>query len=257
LTPHASNLSLGNVIREHLADLKFTKIMLKKMYTDVTSSSAALIALFVVTASVFLLLFISVTIITFILPEAYASTAWIRINTDAMRYSDIENPSTCIFNQADFEVIGSDAALDKVIDSLNLSEVWAKKYNLPQKFKTSESRSLLRRMIEFKLTRNTLGMNITVYSEDKTEAARIANAIAEAYQAYCQTEATAQPDVPGGSRLIEIPIRATPNDRPARPNKSFNILFGGVISMLIALAAGTITALIVGRLTRRSAKPTV
>ncbi len=45
---------LKTSLLEHLADLKFKTIMIKKIFADIISSSSALITLFVVTAVVFL-----------------------------------------------------------------------------------------------------------------------------------------------------------------------------------------------------------
>ena len=88
------------------------------------------------------------------------------------------------FIQTEFEVIQSEIILDKVIDALDLNEKWRKKYNYEGKFKTSETRAALKRMIELRPVRNTSLIEITVYSDDKNEAAQIANSIATVYTDY-------------------------------------------------------------------------
>ena len=65
-----------------------------------------------------------------------------------------------------------------------MNEVWRKKFNTEANFKTSESRAALKRMIELRPERNTSLIDITVYSDDKAEAALIANTVAEVYEQY-------------------------------------------------------------------------
>ena len=68
------------------------------------------------------------------------------------------------------------------------------KFNIESKFKTSDSRATLKRMIELRPSRNTSLIDITVYSDDKAEAATIANAIAEVYTDYRLTERAHETD---------------------------------------------------------------
>jgi polysaccharide biosynthesis transport protein len=74
--------------------------------------------------------------------------------------------------------------LGKVIENLNLNEVWGKKYNGGVALKTPETMVLLRNRMSLIPIRNTKLIGITVYSEDRNDAARIANAVADAYRAY-------------------------------------------------------------------------
>jgi succinoglycan biosynthesis transport protein ExoP len=144
--------------------------------------------------AVFLLVVITATIVTFILPEAYSSKARIRVERDVTDIPGVDGQRNMAgvydpyFIQTEFEVIQSERILDKVIDTLNLNEVWQKKYNYDGKFKTSDSRAALKRMIELRPSRNTSLIDIYVYSDDKNEAAKIANTIAEVYTDYRQTQ---------------------------------------------------------------------
>src|SRR5205814_4097793 len=83
--------------------------------------------------AVFLLVVITATLVTFILPESYSSTARIKIERDA---PDIEGFAGRLgmggydpyFIQTEFEVIQSEVVLGKVIKDLNLNEEWGKKF---------------------------------------------------------------------------------------------------------------------------------
>ena len=139
--------------------------------------------------AVFLLVVITATIVTFILPEAYSSKARIKVERDVPDVTGISGQPAMTgiydpyFIQTEFEVIQSEKILDQVIERLDLNTVWATKYN-SGKLKNSESRNLIKRMIELRPARNTSLIDITVYSDDKEEAKRIANMIAEVYAEY-------------------------------------------------------------------------
>ncbi|EEF59878.1 GumC family protein [Pedosphaera parvula] len=139
--------------------------------------------------AVFLLVVITATIVTFILPEQFSSTARIKVEGDTTdvpgitqtpNYSGHYDP---YFIQTEFEVIQSEVILDRVIEGLNLNEAW-KQYNNGQKLKTSQSRAQLKRMMELHPDRNTSLIEIKIYSNDKKEAAAIANEVAIVYQKY-------------------------------------------------------------------------
>ena len=74
--------------------------------------------------------------------------------------------------------------LGKVIEALNLNVEWGKKYFGGETLKTPETMEFLKRRMSLIPVRNTKLIEITVYSEDKNDAARIANAIADAYRTY-------------------------------------------------------------------------
>jgi len=140
--------------------------------------------------TVFLITAIVATAVTFLLPESYASTARIRIEPDTI--SDIrsvngEGPYASYdpyFIQTEFEIIQDRVVLGKVIENLNLNVEWGKKYFGGETLKTPETMEFLKRRMSLMPVRNTKLIGITVYSEDKNDAARLANAIAEAYRNY-------------------------------------------------------------------------
>jgi polysaccharide biosynthesis transport protein len=144
--------------------------------------------------AVFLLVVITATIVTFILPEVYSSGTRIKVErdgTDVQSVSGSPNYASMYdpyFIQTEFEVIQSEMVLDKVVANMDLNTVWAKKYNMGGKLKTPESRRLLKGMIELRPVRNTSLIEIRVNSDVPKEAADIANVIADVYQNYRQEE---------------------------------------------------------------------
>src|SRR4029077_20264979 len=99
--------------------------------------------------AVFLLVVITATLVTFILPESYSSIARIKIERDA---PDIEGFAgragmggyDPYFIQTEFEVIQSESVLGEVIKHLGLNEEWGKKYGAGGALKTSDTIGLLK-----------------------------------------------------------------------------------------------------------------
>ena len=142
--------------------------------------------------AIFILVVLTCTIVTFILPEAFASSARIKVERPVTRPPVNTSPPTAYggndFVATDFEVLQSEKILDRVIDILDLDAKWAQKYGSTTKLKDPESRALLRRMMELRSVRNTSIIEIKVYSDNRQEAAAIANAIAEVYISYLQNQ---------------------------------------------------------------------
>src|SRR6266478_7810086 len=143
--------------------------------------------------AVFLLVVITATLVTFILPESYSSKARIKIERDQ---SDIPGMSTAQFGggydpyfiQTEFEVIQSELILGKVIEDLELNKEWGKKYAGGDLLKTPETITLLKGRMDLRPVRNTELIEIIVFSENKEEASKIANAVADAYQNFRQEQ---------------------------------------------------------------------
>jgi polysaccharide biosynthesis transport protein len=139
--------------------------------------------------SVFLLVLITATLVTFVLPQSYYSHARIRVDRDS---SDIgEFGSTSMRNiydpyfiQTEFEAIRSEVVLGRVIEALDLNREWGKRYNNNERLKTTETLEILRGRLDLRPVRNTMFIEIGVYSEKPEEAARIANAVADAYKLH-------------------------------------------------------------------------
>ncbi|MDW7979797.1 MAG: polysaccharide biosynthesis tyrosine autokinase [Verrucomicrobiales bacterium] len=139
--------------------------------------------------AVFMLVLLTATVVTFLLPESFASVARIKVEREGYDIEPItgrpyQQGYDPYFIQTEFEVIQSSVVLNKVIEALNLNEVWQKKFGLPEKLKTEESFGLLKRMINLRPVRNTSLIEIRVFSDDPEEAARLANAIAQEYRDY-------------------------------------------------------------------------
>ena len=140
--------------------------------------------------TVFLITAIIATAVTLLLPESYASTAQIRIEPDIV--SDISGVGSHVtyaaydpyFIQTEFEVIQDRVVLGKVVEALNLNVEWGKRYFGGETLKTSEAMEYLKKRMSLNPVRNTKLIGITVFSEDKNEAVRLANAVAEAYRDY-------------------------------------------------------------------------
>ena len=139
--------------------------------------------------AVFLLVVITATLVTFILPESYSSFARIKVERDGSDIANLMGQQSLTsydpyFIQTEFEVIQSEVVLGPVIQQLKLNEEWGKRYNGGQKFTTTETMALVKRQIDLRPVRNTSLIEIRVYSEKAEEAAALANEIAKTYQAY-------------------------------------------------------------------------
>jgi capsular exopolysaccharide synthesis family protein len=137
--------------------------------------------------TVFLITAIIATVVTFILPESYASTARIKVEPDeniGLASSVAGSPYDPYFIQTTFEIMQSQIVLSNVITHLNLNKTWGDKYFNGEPLKTSETMEILKKRMNLAPVRNTKLIAITVYSDNKDEAAQIANGIAEAYKAY-------------------------------------------------------------------------
>src|ERR1044071_4640666 len=129
--------------------------------------------------AVFLLVVITTTAVTFILPERFMSTARIEVQKDAADITPLmanQQSSTYdpYFLQTEFEKIRSQWVLMDVIHNLKLDERWSKRYRTDQKLKELETFALLKRQVDVQQARNTSLIEIRAYSEDRNEAAEIA-----------------------------------------------------------------------------------
>src|SRR6185436_4341362 len=137
--------------------------------------------------AVFLLVVITATLVTFILPESFSSTARIRIERDQSDISGMaERPFAGSYDpyfiQTEFEVIQSEVILGQVVRDLDLNKEWGKKFANGEMLKTTETMGLLKSRMDLRPVRNTSLIEIRVHSDRPEEAARIANAIATAYK---------------------------------------------------------------------------
>ncbi len=175
LVPDLINSSLW----ERITALKERKTMNDKLAglaTNRNSPTKIFISLFV---AVFLVTTFIATIITNILPESYASTCRLKVENDQPGTNNYSYDP--YFIQTTFEIINSQLVLSNVIAGLNLNVQWGKKYFNGEILKTTETMEILKGRMALAPVRNTKLIAITVYSEDKNEAALIANAVADSY----------------------------------------------------------------------------
>src|ERR1044071_1204140 len=86
------------------------------------------------------------------------------------------------FLQTEFEKIRSQWVLEPVIENLKLNDKWSARFHTEGKLKTTETFNILKRQVDVQQARNTSLIEIRAYSEDKQEAADIANEIVEVYR---------------------------------------------------------------------------
>jgi capsular exopolysaccharide synthesis family protein len=137
--------------------------------------------------AVLLLVVITVTAVTYILPESYVSTVRIAVDKDVTDVSNFSGtPSFSgydpYFILTEFEKIQSKNVLYEVIKRMGLNEKWGKRYGAEGPLKTTESFMILRGSLNVRQSRNTSLIEISVWSEDRQEAADIANMIADVYR---------------------------------------------------------------------------
>jgi uncharacterized protein involved in exopolysaccharide biosynthesis len=181
------------------------------------------------------------TLVTFIVPETFASTARIKVDSDQIwNQRPATNAYDPQFIPTQLEIITSETILGRVIDILNLNEVWMKRYLDGGSLKASESFALLRARLEVRQVPNTTLLDIRVCSENPREAADLANAIAEAYAKWRldRVQGEAKGGLPG-TGPVEVLERAVASTKPARPNKPLNLIlgfvFGGVAGFSLAM----------------------
>src|SRR2546423_7350095 len=99
--------------------------------------------------AVFLLVAITTTLVTFILPESYASTVRMKVEKDAPDVGGIGGDRPYLgfdpyWVQDQFETIQSKSILYQVISNLHLNTVWAQKLKAETDLRTTDSYGLLK-----------------------------------------------------------------------------------------------------------------
>jgi uncharacterized protein involved in exopolysaccharide biosynthesis len=197
-------------------------------------------------AAVFFMTLIVATAVTFILPESYASTA--RISVESTATSSSETPThSPYFIQTTLEIIKSSVVLNPVIDKLDLNQAWGKKYFNGETLKSSETIEILKQRLQLASIGNTKLIAITVYSDDKEEAAQIANAIAGSYRDYRIASYSGPKSLPQPMQ-VQITDPAEPGQAPVKPNKPLNITIGAMFGAFLGLIAGALAAFVTFKL---------
>lgn len=129
---------------------------------------------------VFLLVVITASVITYLMPRQYGSTVTMQLRQNS-KYINVFDQSGGMqgldprFLTTQFEIIQRKEMLYPVIESLGLMQRWGLNSREVAYFK-------LRGMLDMREIRNTELIQISVFSTDNKEAAEIANTIAEEYQ---------------------------------------------------------------------------
>ncbi len=147
----------------------------------------------------------------------YESTARVKVERDQSDISGLQNRQLAqgydpYFVQSETEVIQSDAVLGKVVKDLNLDDAWADKNGRGGKLSTQETVELLKKKLDLRPAKGTNLLDIGVKSDKPEEAARIANAVADAYKAHRleqrrQTTMSGIEALQGGSAELDQKIR--------------------------------------------------
>lgn len=221
------------------------------MNEDTTSDSriGPLISLFFIT---FLFVFILVCggciLVTANIPKSYSSSARIKVEylettgKQANQEQETYNPALA---RTEAEVIKSELILRKAIDELNLNVVWGKKYFQNETLTTRETLAFLKRRIDIRPIPETTLIQIRVFDDKPNDAAEIANAIANAYANYAETNASGP--------QVQIIDYAYPEDVPVRPNTTLDIFLGAVAGIFSGSVAGAGFALFLFLKTRQRA----
>lgn len=140
--------------------------------------------------TVFLLVALTTTIVTFLLPKSYSSMVKISVEQDMPDvdaggrgfmpgYRPTPDP---FFLQTEFQRIQSKPVLYRVIEELKLQEQWGRKYKQPGPLSRERTFAILKGSFAVNQSQNTTLVEIKAYSDNKDEAATIANTIAETYK---------------------------------------------------------------------------
>ena len=165
--------------------------------------------------AVFFLVVITTMLVTFILPESYASTA--RIKVERVLSGDAGTAATSLpphlfdpyLVRTEAEVLLSDSILGKAVEALDLNTQWGKRYlGEGGRLKSSETVLLLKARLDASPVRNTSLIQVRTYSEDRMETAKLANAVVQAYADHVASST-------GGLR-VQIVDLAQPSLRPAK-----------------------------------------
>jgi Mg-chelatase subunit ChlD len=136
----------------------------------------------------------------------FKSTARVKVERDQVDIAGLADVRQVAgydpyFVQTEFETIQSEAVLGKVIKELNLNEAWGKAQG-GRTLTTEETMALLKKNLDLRPEKNTSLINVGVKSDKPEEAAKIANAVAEAYKQH-RSEQRAQLSKAGTKALEE------------------------------------------------------
>jgi len=233
-------------IMERLAALNERKTMSDKL-ASLSGNQIPTSKIFLrVSIPIFLLVFLYHLFAAFLLPDSFASTCQVLIKAKPDS-PNIDAKYDPYLLQTQFEFIHSWAVLQPVVEQLKLNEVWGKKYFAGQMLKTSESLEILKNRIAISPVKNTMIFSIKVFSDDKNEAATLANAIANSYLNQTkngQATTSVQDSQASGSLGLAIIEKATPGRYAVKPNRPLTAIMGALLGLLLAGVIGGLAAFI-------------
>ena len=195
------------------------------------------------------------------------STARIVVKRDQGDIAGLSGPTNLAYDpyfiQTEFETIQSDKVLGKVVEDLKLNDAWAAKYGQGKPLTKQESVAHLRKNLDLSAVRDTSILEIKAKSDKPDEAAKLANAVAEAYSEerradreqrtkagiaqLVQARERLVRELKGGSAEERIARKSTAQDaKESRPRPTpysrTNLAFTGQHAGLITQKLNVITA---------------
>lgn len=156
--------------------------------------------------AVVILITLSGTLYTLMLPKIYSASTTIRVREDAIDVEVFDRQYTTGFNpfflKTEFEVIQSRAILSSVLDRLNLQQLWSsREENKGGQIPRNICMEILEKSVRVNQYRDTSMIEIQVFRDDPDEAMRIANEIADVYREYRQS--TKRSEIRAGVQALE------------------------------------------------------
>jgi polysaccharide biosynthesis transport protein len=137
--------------------------------------------------AVFLLVALTTTVVTYLLPPTFSSKVVISIEPDISDV-DVKGNNMVVkpmadpfFLQTEFQRIQSRPVLTNVVEELSLREQWGRKYKQPAPLTAEKAYELLRASVDVRQQHNTTLVEVHAYSDNREEAAALANKVAEVY----------------------------------------------------------------------------
>ncbi len=182
--------------------------------------------------------------ITSLMPESFASNTLLKLTPMGALSTGVNRPGAQLgasydpyLLQTEFETLQSEIILGGVIEDLELRTQWGKQYSGGQPLSTAQTLALLKARLDIHPLRNTSVMQVRVFSAQPDEAARLANAISEAYCSHVASEAATSGATPFKVEFLE---RASPGLRPVRPNRAMNLLVSAFAGVVLGMTTGAV-----------------
>ena len=183
------------------------------------------------------------------LPKTYMSSTKLLLRMVVETKPPTESQSGISAMQTEMEIIRSAVVLHNALDRADAAGVWSRTYLVQGTLKPAEMIEILRDKLEVRQFRNTQVIEVRVYDQDREMAARMANAIAEAYLEY-RTEGA-----PNHGLRPSVVDMAEPSLRPVRPNIPLNLFVGLLSAGVLGVFSGTMIWFLLRRPPSRPLSP--